>query len=419
MEHLFRSYIRVQRGLDTADGLLETFQTFENNPSGMSPEDRIRLLDLPPRSVQDENIAAVSTLTKAELIQRAIESPKDLTEKEVELIQYSLWTGAFDNVSDAYFDALTALRGISYDYCIEMEERLRRFQRLLYEEREDEAFDSVVKHLSGDDEEVAKAMEQEELEQLNAVFEKGNPWLRQLWKEDQGKKPWGFAVFENPQFTIDNRRELYIAEQRETSDLSLGAIHAVGKIGWMWQLENPAWPTEIATGDESFPVILDALRRRFKELRTQGRGWQHLYPRNEIDPIYGGLSEEELKMGHGLSEGILRNVFLYLDRDSAESVLFSWGRVDDMWIWAVDPDYEPSDNNLSGYQGYLRVRLQQLVNNFYTARRWHANDLSMEDLWRASQKDPKNGAFISMKDEEIFRNIQTHIKHRDFPIPSS
>ncbi|KAE8325649.1 hypothetical protein BDV39DRAFT_178453 [Aspergillus sergii] len=207
----------------------------------------------------------------------------------------------------------------------------------------------------------------------------------------------------------------------ETFDLSLGAIHAVGKIGDMWQLENPAWPTEIATGDESFPVILDALRIKFKELRAQGPGWQHLYPRNESDPIYGGPSEEELKMGHGLSEGTLRNAFLYLDRDSAESVLFSWGRVDEMWIWAVDLDYEPSDNTSSGYQGYLRVRLQQLVDNFYTARRWHANELSMEDLWRAAQKDPKNSAFISIKDEEIFRTepgIQTDIKHRNFPTPS-
>lgn len=72
-----------------------------------------------------------------------------------------------------------------------------------------------------------------------------------------------------------------------------------------------------------------------------------------------------------------------------------------MWIWAVDPDYEPSNNTTSGYQGYLRVRLQQLVDNFYTARRWHADELSMEDLWKAAQKDPNNGAFISMKEEEI------------------
>ncbi|KAE8365076.1 hypothetical protein BDV27DRAFT_157272 [Aspergillus caelatus] len=267
-------------------------------------------------------------------MQRAIESPKKLTEKEIYLMKDRLWTGRTDNEFHVYFDALTALSEILDEYCKGIEERLWRFQRLLYEEREDEAFESVKRKL----------------------------------------------------------------------------------------LENPAWPSKNATGAKSFPIILNALRRRFKELRAQGRGWQHLYPRNEIDNIYGGPTEEERKKGHGRSEGILQNVFLYLDRESAESVLFSWGRVDGMRIWAVDPDYEPSDDTANGYQGYLRVRLQQLVDNFYTARRWHANESSMEDLWRAAQKDPKNGAFISIKDEELFRTepgIQTHIKYRDFWTPSN
>ncbi|KAE8415516.1 hypothetical protein BDV36DRAFT_262879 [Aspergillus pseudocaelatus] len=50
MEYLFGAYIRVQRGLDSANGLLDTSQAFENNPSCMNSEDRIRLLDLTPRS---------------------------------------------------------------------------------------------------------------------------------------------------------------------------------------------------------------------------------------------------------------------------------------------------------------------------------------------------------------------------------
>ncbi|KAL4897679.1 hypothetical protein BDV59DRAFT_168279 [Aspergillus ambiguus] len=417
MEHLFKSFIRVQRGLDTVSDLLETFSAFENSPTEVSPEDRIRLLDLPPRSLQDENIAAASTLNKAELIQRAIESPKELSREEDDLIQNRFWTSVTDDELDAYIDALTALGEVSED----MEERLRRFQKQLYEEREDEALERVLKQLSEDAEAVTQVAEHEELEVLNMIFEKGKPWLRQLWDEDQGKRPWGFAVFESPQFINDNRRELYIAEQREALDLSRNAIKAVGKIGDMWQLENPTWPTEM-TGDDRFPAVLDGLRRKFKQLRAQPPGWQRLYPRNEIDPIYGGPSEEELNMGHGLSDGILRNVFLYLDRESAESVLFSWGRVDEMWIWAVDPDYEPSTNTTSGYQGYVRVRLRQLVDNFYTARRWHADELSLEDLWRAAQKDPKNGSFISTEDEEIISSedgmLYTVTKHRDFPVPS-
>ncbi|KAL5360832.1 hypothetical protein BJX96DRAFT_175664 [Aspergillus floccosus] len=285
-----------------------------------------------------------------------------------------------------------------------MEERLRQFQQLLYEEREDEAFESVMKQLSEDGEAAAQANRRSEMEVLDTVFEEGKPWLRQLWEEDQDKSPWVFAIFESPQFTDDDRRDMYIAEQLEALERSRIAIKAVGLTRDMWQLDNPAWPSELVTGDESFSVALDGLRKKFKELRAQPLGWQRLYPRNEIDPIYGGPSEEGLKQGHALSDGVLRNLFLYLDREAAESVLFSWGRVDEMWIWAVDPDYEPSDNRTGGYQGYLRVRLRQRVDNFYTARRWHADELSMEDLWRAAQKDSQNASFITANDEEILSN---------------
>jgi hypothetical protein len=422
MEHLFKAFLRVQRGFDTASALLETFNAFENNPEALSSEDRIRLLDLPPRSVQDDNIAAVSSLTKAELIQKAIESPKELTREEDYLIQERFWTYMTDDEFNVHYEALGALSEMPVDYCNEVEERLRRFQRLLYEEREDEASESVMKQLSEDGKAATQAYEQSQREILDTVFEKGKPWLRQLWEEDQGKKPWGLAVFENPRFTADRRRDLYIAEQRETFNLSRGAIYAIGKIGDTWRLENPAWPAEIVTGDESFAAIVEGLRRKFKELRAQPPGWQRLYPRYEIDPIYGAPTEEELKQGHGLSDGILHNAFLYLDQEAAESVLFSWGRIDEMWIWAIDPDYEPRDHTTSGYRGYLRVRLRQLMDNFYVVRRWHAHELSMEDLWHAAQKDPKNGSFISTKDEEIFSSqpgLYTRTKQRDFPVPSS
>lgn len=45
--------------------------------------------------------------------------------------------------------------------------------------------------------------------------------------------------------------------------------------------------------------------------------------------------------------------------------------VDDAWVYAVDPDYvQPTDmaadeTSSTEYRGYMRVRLQQLVNNFF------------------------------------------------------
>ncbi len=64
------------------------------------------------------------------------------------------------------------------------------------------------------------------------------------------------------------------------------------------------------------------------------------------------------------------------------SVLSESGTVDDMWVWAVDPDYEAGDaskdDQKDKYKGHLQVRLQQLVNNFFDARRFHEDDYSMD-----------------------------------------
>lgn len=145
MEHLFGAFIRVQRGLDDLNPLLELFQTFESNPSGVNTQDRIRLLDLPPLSVQDENVAAVSTLSKDELLKRASQSPEELTRDELDLLQARLWAGVTCTEEHAHIYALYALTEVSNEYCDEMIERLRRFQKLLYVENEAEAIENAAK----------------------------------------------------------------------------------------------------------------------------------------------------------------------------------------------------------------------------------------------------------------------------------
>lgn len=300
--------------------------------------------------------------------------------------------------TDAYIDALYALEQVSTEYCEEMIERIQRFQRPLYAKNEAEAIENATEEDERRDNELSQALKQED---LDFVFEHGKPWLQRLWQEDQGQKVWGFAMFENPQFATDERREPYVAEQYEALRHSLKALRAGIRIGGQWQIESPKWPTQ--TSDvQSFPAVLDKLRKHFRHLRAQPPVTQIRYPRDGVDPIYGAPEIDE-SQGQNLSDGVLRNVFLYLDQESAASVLHSRGLVDWMWIWAVDPDYEPSSNASSGYPGYLRVRLQQFVDNFYTARRWHADEISMEDLWKAAKKEPNDNAFVSVDEEEIFR----------------
>lgn len=114
MERLFGGFMRVQRGLDEVPHLLETYHAFKNNPSALSTQDRIRLLDFPPPSVQDENVASMSTLTKHELLKRAAESPKELTHDELSLLHDRYWTDVTYNEADAYLDALESSRGSIY-----------------------------------------------------------------------------------------------------------------------------------------------------------------------------------------------------------------------------------------------------------------------------------------------------------------
>lgn len=161
--------------------------------------------------------------------------------------------------------------------------------------------------------------------------------------------------------------------------------------------------------DESFLSTLNQLRKQFNYLRSQP-------PKKQVPYLFMDMAEGKIDaIPEGITEGLLRNVFLYLDHSAAASVLDSCGP-DSAWIWAVDPDYEPKSQDCSsGYQGFLRVRLQQLLNIFYVARRWHADEWPMEDLWNAAQKDPHNASFVSMKDEEIFaqnlsREVATAIK---------
>lgn len=86
MEHLVPSFIRVIRHLDDAADLLAPFNEFENKPSAVHAEDRVRLLDLPDLSTQEANIAAKTTLNKQDFLKEAAQSPQELvTEAEINL----------------------------------------------------------------------------------------------------------------------------------------------------------------------------------------------------------------------------------------------------------------------------------------------------------------------------------------------
>lgn len=367
MEHLFHAFRRVQKGLDDPNVLLELFQRHENlnDPSTVSVDDRIQLLDFPPRSVQDESIASVTTLTKKELVKRGAEFPAALSENEMKLLMARYWLdGMKCHIDDAFMNALDILEDIKEDYSTEVCDRLDRFREPLYDENECKAIENAEAQCIRR----RKAENEQELQQdLARVFAEGKPWLQQLWQED-GSKPWGYAVFESPQFVADPKYDVFKGEQKKAMERSLCRIGSGLEIYRRYKMETQSWPSQMSS-THRFLEVVDKLRQEFKNRRNGG----------------------------SLSDSLLPNVFLYLDHECATSLFVAHGHVDAMWIWAVDPDYECENDPTDGYQGYVRVGFKQLVDNFYVARRWQS-DLSMKDLWNAAQRE-SNKVFASVEPE--------------------
>ncbi|CEO59136.1 hypothetical protein PMG11_03822 [Penicillium brasilianum] len=113
-------------------------------------KDRIRLLDFPELATQVANIiaAAPATLTKQDLLKKAAESPGDLTSSEIDLLQDRYWGN-----------------------------RLLDFQ--------------------------AKA--------IPNASDEDDRQFQEMVEADQGKKPWGYAIFVDPHWEAENpdRSESY------------------------------------------------------------------------------------------------------------------------------------------------------------------------------------------------------------------
>ncbi|KAJ5298837.1 uncharacterized protein N7443_006957 [Penicillium atrosanguineum] len=201
-------------------------------------------------------------------------------------------------------------------------------------------------------------------------------------------------MFENPQWKAENpdRWESYHRKSSHSIHMAFSAIASGVTIQSRYSIKPFDWPSETPTEDESFPTIISELRKQFNYLRSYP-------PKKRIADLLKELSWGTIdSISEGLTEGTLRNVFLYLDGNAAASVLENQ---------LADEIGSGLSTQTTWYQGYLRVRLQQLINNFHVARRWHADKISMEDLWKAAQKEPHNGSFVSMEDEEIFSQDST------------
>ena len=379
MEHLVKTFYRVVSGLDGPDATLASVTALlEPTAAGSPPltdQDRRRVLDFPEPDQQSAAIAASSSLTKPELLRRGAESPQDLTDSEVDLLKHRYWAEPPRKASKERWDAHRALG----DGFGAVANRLKEARAPLYEENEARALGTAFQERSRRTSAASRARRDAKDE---AALAQAKPWVRRLWDEDEARSVWGYGVFYAP--GIDGER---LEEYRSRRDVVVwNAQRSIGcppSLSMQCRLEKLAWP-----GHDGHAVtsLGDAPVETFQRLRGH----------------FAAVRDAE---GGELVGRMLRNVFLVVDQDAVDSVLSLSGNVDDMWVWAVDPVYAPVDTDGvaggggAGYRGFVRVRVQQLVHNFFNLRHFHEEEHPMSDLWTAAQRS-RGALFVSVEPAE-------------------
>lgn len=448
--------MRVIRKFDNADELIQSFLDWERSTlsqdvtSSLTSQEQLRLLDFPDFETQAANIARSSTLGKEDLLKRAAETPSQLSVTEVTLLKDRYWLDISAEEEHKISLATGLIMGplrVSEEEYENAERRLRAARHPLYAENEEEAIEKAIAEHWRRENNAWRERQRQETER--ALLARAAPWVRRLWEEDKGEKLWGYGIFVAPgTFVDDEEAERYMTRRDGVLFHARGAIGAGSSaISNMWKLKRLDWPTiakadtdgkegssqiiqESDGKDESSTSTIDTVRAEkerieqeesdekraaiFQELREQFKSIRNQAPQRE--KIKENASNASTKSeGGSFQDGILQNVFLMIDKNSVGSVLSGHGLVDDMWIWAIDPDHNSANDASaaaatsegprsigtppSGYKGFIRVRLQQLVHNFYDARRFHGRDYPMRKLWEAAQKS-KHRAFVSLKDDE-------------------
>jgi hypothetical protein len=101
-EPYLSAFMRVQRGIETAQDLITAFPALEQAAldsssagggagPGLTEQDRRRLLDYPDAEEEAANIRHVSNRSRAELVSTTLSRPGDLSDAELELFKGRFW----------------------------------------------------------------------------------------------------------------------------------------------------------------------------------------------------------------------------------------------------------------------------------------------------------------------------------------
>ncbi|KAK4983646.1 hypothetical protein LTR50_007103 [Elasticomyces elasticus] len=357
--------MRVQRGQISKNELIAAFPTLESKssstPTQLNDSDRRLLLDLPASEEEAANIHNATSLSRAELLAKAVESPDSLSTAEMTLLMNRFWSGV---TPEERSRSINAIAGIPLGDVADVLGGLNIARQAACAPNEAMAFWNAEQLYH------KRATEEMQERTLNTA----RPWVRQLYG-DKSRKHWGYVAIVEREAQrlgpsrLDDFFSVFDLALRNARDY-IKASETIGARWMMHYLQPPQGPSS-NHGEIVSDNAVAELRRIFSDFCESAE----------------------------FAAGVLTNTFLVVDPTCIDSVM-RWPRhYDDARILAIEADYpHPGRAYAEGYCGYMWVRLQQLCDNFFMVRLLH-DDVGMDKLWRAAQAS-KHHAFVSMDEQE-------------------
>lgn len=423
MENVIRSFTCVLRHTHSADDIINNINALLYGTAlvgDISDNDRLGILDFPETTVLDANVATTTKLSKAELIERAASSPSELSVEEYRLLRDRFWLNLTAAELETQRSAQYAI-STSEEVYWQVTGPLKKVRAMLHDSNEEAALSNAkleqARRMMAD-------LKERDKQAVESRLPTAHPWVKRLWQEDQGKKAWGYAVYYAPG-AYDEEYQCRIDARLHSAQLNAGCV---GPMSRRWRLQELSWPDSPMLRQTPLPDPADEeLEIRAVPGRPRifhGPPWQppNIYTASQLEDRFqalrqhfvaardhasgrsGTASDSQTNPG-ALQDGILRNVFLVIDQQCVKHVLDTRAHPDDVWVYAVDPDYQQSTHAADDepppneYRGYLRVRVQHLCGNFFEARKYHEDEYSMQALWKAAQSNWLK-VFISVKEAE-------------------
>lgn len=316
-------YIRVLRGNDSLQHLIETFPILEQRALSSSlvltDHERRQILDLPDASEEATNIQHVSQLSRQDLLSTALLNSSSLSDDEISLLHWKFWTSYSRQESQARFNSL--LHG-NQKFC----DRIYAAREAAYLPDESRALTMASSEY------FRRAKEFRDVQQRNTrppglEIPRWMESLSQRLNGKTGQRAWGFLAFYDTEMQIlmsDDHRDLFSCTVSGTLMQTMrnnGAHSSI--LTSFWRLKKVNGPSTDTVSTE-MKDDHSSMRAAFHDL-IQDSG-------NDVALYYNGL---------------LTNTFLVITKACVESVLKHPPYLNGMRILAVEADFPQSGRSYS------------------------------------------------------------------------